>query len=76
MTSLGSFLHVRLPALLGAVAAMLAAVLPARGADLAIGSPAPVFSALDDTGATWKSFDHVGKEIVVVYFYPADMTGG
>ncbi len=76
MTSLGSFSHGRMPALLGVTAAVLAAVLPARAADLAVGSPAPVFSALDDTGATWKSSDHVGKEIVVVYFYPADMTGG
>lgn len=47
-----------------------------RAADLAVGSPAPAFSALDDTGAAWKSADHVGKGVVVVYFYPADMTGG
>jgi peroxiredoxin Q/BCP len=40
------------------------------------GAKAPEFSALDDTGAEWKSSDHVGKKVVVVYFYPADMTGG
>ncbi len=45
-------------------------------ADLKVGDPAPKFSALDDTGKEWKSEDHVGKNIVVVYFYPADMTGG
>jgi peroxiredoxin Q/BCP len=44
--------------------------------DLQVGDPAPVFEALDDTGALWKSGDHVGKHILVVYFYPADFTGG
>lgn len=44
--------------------------------DLKVGDPAPKFEALDDTGKLWKSEDHVGKKIVVVYFYPADMTGG
>lgn len=43
---------------------------------LNVGDPAPVFEAMDDSGAVWKSADHVGKKIVVVYFYPADMTGG
>lgn len=40
------------------------------------GDPAPAFEAPDDTGELWRSGDHVGKKIVVVYFYPADMTGG
>ncbi len=44
--------------------------------DLKVGDAAPVFEAKDDTGKVWKSTDHVGKKIVVVYFYPADMTGG
>lgn len=44
--------------------------------DLKVGNPAPKFEALDDTGKEWKSTDHVGKHILVVYFYPADMTGG
>jgi peroxiredoxin Q/BCP len=44
--------------------------------DLKVGDAAPKFEALDDTGKEWKSKDHVGKNIVVVYFYPADMTGG
>jgi len=41
-----------------------------------VGDTAPEFSAKDDTGAEWKSTDHVGKKAVVVYFYPANMTGG
>jgi peroxiredoxin Q/BCP len=48
----------------------------ADGAEINVGDKAPVFEAKDDSGETWKSEDHVGKKIVVVYFYPADMTGG
>src|SRR5947209_18632110 len=40
------------------------------------GDPAPSFESTDDNGKAWKSSDHFGKKIVVVYFYPADMTGG
>jgi len=48
----------------------------AEPVDLKVGDPAPKFSADDDAGKAWASADHVGKKIVVVYFYPADMTGG
>ncbi|OYP30995.1 peroxiredoxin [Rhodopirellula sp. MGV] len=41
-----------------------------------VGDAAPKFQAKDDSGEIWKSEDHVGKKILVVYFYPADMTGG
>ena len=44
--------------------------------DLKVGDAAPVFEVEDDKGEPWKSQDHFGKKIVVVYFYPADMTGG
>lgn len=44
--------------------------------DLKVGDSAPVFTVLDDSGKEWKSADHIGKKVVVVYFYPADMTGG
>lgn len=44
--------------------------------DLKVGDAAPVFQAQDDQGKTWKSSDVVGKKILVVYFYPADTTGG
>ncbi len=44
--------------------------------DLAVGSMAPEFEVLDDSGQPWRSSDYVGRKIVVVYFYPADMTGG
>lgn len=44
--------------------------------DVNVGDQAPEFSALDENGKEWKSAEHVGKKVVVVYFYPADMTGG
>jgi peroxiredoxin Q/BCP len=43
--------------------------------DVKVGDPAPEFSAKTDSGETWNSKDHADK-IVVVYFYPAAMTGG
>ncbi len=45
-------------------------------AELSVGDAAPTFQAKDDLGEAWKSAGHVGKKIVVVYFYPAAMTGG
>jgi len=44
--------------------------------ELRVGDKAPAFEAKDDQGKDWKSSDHVGKSVIVVYFYPADMTGG
>ncbi len=52
-----------------------ATVFAADPVDLKVGDKAPVFEALDDTGKSWKSADHAGK-FIVVYFYPADCTGG
>ena len=46
----------------------------ARAVD--VGQKAPAFEATDDQGQPWKSSDHVGKGVLVVYFYPAAMTGG
>lgn len=43
---------------------------------VSVGEPAPAFSAKDERGELWKSEDFVGKKILVVYFYPADLTGG
>jgi peroxiredoxin Q/BCP len=41
-----------------------------------VGDTAPTFESTDDQGKTWKSADHVGKKIIVVYFFPADFTPG
>lgn len=63
--------------LVGAIVSLVAAAnVPAEGVDLKVGDKAPHFEAEDDSGKAWKSADHVGKKILVVYFYPADMTGG
>lgn len=41
-----------------------------------VGDKSPEFSAMDDSNKLWKSIDFVKKKIIVVYFYPAAMTGG
>lgn len=41
-----------------------------------VGDKAPGFEAFDEEGKLWKSADHEGKKILVVYFYPAAMTAG
>ena len=48
----------------------------AKAVDLKVGDAAPAFAGTDDQGKPWKSADHIGKKVVVVYFYPADLTGG
>jgi peroxiredoxin Q/BCP len=45
-------------------------------AEVKVGDKAPAFEATDDQGKPWKSSDHAGKKVLVVYFYPADLTGG
>ena len=47
-----------------------------KGKAVNVGDSAPVFQSTDDQGKAWKSADHVGKKVLVVYFYPADLTGG
>ena len=43
---------------------------------LAAGDLLPGFESIDAQGHPWKSADHVGKKILVLYFYPGDFTGG
>ena len=43
--------------------------------DLKVGDAAPTFEAKIDTGEAWSSKDFADK-VLVVYFYPADLTGG
>lgn len=44
--------------------------------DLKVGDKAPVFMEHDDQGKIWNVEDYLGKKIIVVYFFPAAMTGG
>ena len=43
---------------------------------LNVGDKVPKFKATADDGKTWKSSNHMGNKYLVVYFYPAAMTGG
>lgn len=45
-------------------------------AQIEVGSTAPVFTAKDDAGQQWNMNDYIGKNVIIVYFYPAAMTGG
>jgi peroxiredoxin len=40
------------------------------------GQDAPPFSGQDQDGNRWKLSDHVGKQVVFLYFYPKDDTAG
>ena len=48
----------------------------APAAGLAVGESLPAFESTDEQGLPWKSADHVGKKVLVLYFYPGDFTGG
>jgi thioredoxin-dependent peroxiredoxin len=48
----------------------------AQEATINIGDRAPIFEGRADDGTIWRSREHVGRSILVVYFYPAAMTAG
>ncbi len=47
-----------------------------KAVTLKVGDKAPVFSSVDENGKKWKSKDFLGKKIMVVWFFPAALTGG
>ena len=49
---------------------------PAARAAPAVGDALPAFESTDHEGRPWKSAEHVGKHVLVLYFYPGDFTGG
>jgi peroxiredoxin Q/BCP len=61
---------------LALAALILCNSLIAGGNGVKEGDPAPKFKSTDDQGKEWSSAKYVGKKILVVYFYPADLTGG
>ncbi len=64
-------------ALLPTFAVLLSATpLAAQDVVLDVGDRAPAFQAPADDGTMWRSSDYAGDRIIVVYFYPAAMTGG
>ncbi len=50
--------------------------LHAQDEQLKVGDRVPQFRAVADNGETWKSKNFIGRKNLVVYFYPAAMTGG
>ena len=55
---------------------LLALTLKGFAQELNIGDKAPAFSTTADDGSTWNVSDYLGDKFIVVYFYPAAMTGG
>jgi len=43
-----------------------------EGKALIVGDRMPVFSLMDQNGKTFNTADYVGKNILVIYFYPKD----
>ena len=41
-----------------------------------VGDPAPSFTVQDHEGNDWNAEEHFAEGTTVVYFYPADCTGG
>ncbi|MGH7493799.1 MAG: peroxiredoxin [bacterium] len=66
------------PGLLILVLALSASIdlFASAGDTLQVGDIAPSFVANNQDGNLWKIEDHLGKGYLVVYFYPAAMTGG
>jgi peroxiredoxin Q/BCP len=65
--------------ILSALLAVATIIFPAAKtfADLPkAGDTAPLFTGQDQDGKDFNLADHVGKKIVLLYFYPKDFTGG
>ena len=55
---------------------ILAALSMSGQQGLTVGDKAPEFKAPADNGSTWEINKFLGNKYIVVYFYPAAMTGG
>lgn len=62
-------------ALLWGLLALSTAVVPAAGAELKIGQPAPEFLLSDESGKVRRLSDYRGRTVVLM-FYPKDFTPG
>lgn len=58
-----------------AILTLTISVMAQNANELKIGDQVPEFSGTDDTGTNWK-LSTVKTDFLVVYFYPAAMTGG
>jgi peroxiredoxin Q/BCP len=43
---------------------------------LSVGDKSPLFKATADDGSTWDLSKHIGKDNIVIFFFPGAMTGG
>lgn len=63
--------------ILTVLSGFLALTVMASGQEgLSLGDKAPEFRTTADDGTTWDLSSHIGKNYVVVYFYPGAMTAG
>jgi thioredoxin-dependent peroxiredoxin len=60
----------------GVVLLVLALIIEERRGLLAVGDPAPDFTAVQGNGNRFRLADYHGKNPVVLFFYPADFTQG
>jgi peroxiredoxin Q/BCP len=44
--------------------------------NLSLGDKIPLFKATADDGSTWDISKYIGKDYIIVYFFPAAMTSG
>ena len=60
------------------LALMLIAItsLTVLAVEVSVGDKAPEFSAMDQDGKVWSLKEHLDGKHLVLYFYPAAMTGG
>lgn len=58
------------------LAAMLALLVPGVGRALEVGDPAPAFELAASDGKTYRLSDYVGKQAVVLAWYPRAFTSG
>lgn len=70
------FTNFLLPLMLLGVLITFQQAASAQDTSLNEGDDAPEFQAISVDGDIWKSEDHIGESLLVVYFYPAAMTGG
>ena len=62
--------------MLSLLIAFVVTLTTAHAATPKAGDKAPLVEGKDQDGKTWKLSDHLGKEVVLVYFYPRDDTPG
>lgn len=60
----------------GLFVSALAIGLAAAAGEVSVGDKAPAFKAVDQDGKPWSLKEHLDGKYLVLYFYPAAMTGG